>query len=409
MLFRFPTAISILLLFFVPIPGPAQDTDAELDKLLQAVESESMTDEELDKLLSDPKVSKAASLALELEEMQRRPKWSPVLTLEAGLGVKENVALSPVRPETSPLLRTLIDLIVLRDNSDGLEAFVYGSWEDFRYNDSEVDKEQTGLLMVEFKKEFESGWDLSWNGQYIYQNQVLDLSTDFAIPNTLRIEGNTFLTSAAARRYLPKRFWAEGRFELGRQDFISPLDDYWEYTPRFELAKWWKQNHVAMSYQFTDRPYDNRAEPDGNGLDILGTQLEYNVHRLELEWKQNWGTNDVWRSTTKVRREVSTDNGTGYFKFRRWRISEKVRYKRDKWTVTAEASWSPFVYPNQEAVLGLIERRKRTDWGFSLRLDRLINKYWRGYLAYDWEKSDSNQTSSTYSVNIVHAGLVFER
>lgn len=404
---------SLIFCLFSPLFGAvqlsAQDVDEELDRLLKAVESGDTSDEELNKLLADPKLSKVAEMALELDESRRLPKWSPVVTLEGGLGVKKNVALSPVRPETSALMRTLLDLIVIRDSSDGLESFIYGSWEDFRYHDSAVDKEQTGLLMTELKKEFESGWDLSWSGQYIYQNQVLDLSTDQAVPDTLRIEGNTFLTSATARRYLTGRYWAEGKFELGRQNFISPLDDYWEYSPRLELAKWWKQNHVALSYQFTDRPYDNRREPDFNGLDIVGTQLEFNVHRVQLEWKQEWGANQAWRATTRVRREISTDNGTGYFKFKRWRLGEKLRYKHEKWTVTADANWSFYYYPNQVAALGLAAKRRRTDWNFAFRVDRVLSKYWKGYLAYDWEKSDSNQNASSYSVNLVHAGVVFER
>ena len=377
-----PTAFVFCLVCaaFSVVPLTAQDIDAEFDKLLKAAESGDTSDAELDKLLADPEMSKAVERAIQLDESQQVPKWNPVITLEGGLGIKKNVALSPVRPETSPLMRSLLDLIVIRDNSDGLEAFFYGSWEDFRYSDSEVDKEQTGLLMAEFKKEFESGWDLSWNGQYIYQNQVLDLSTDQAVPDTLRIEGNTFLTSATARRYLTGRYWAEGKFELGRQNFISPLDDYWEYTPRIELAKWWKQNHVALSYAFTNRPYDTRREPDFNGLDTPGTQLEFNLHRIQLEWKQEWGKNQAWRATTRVRREISKDNGTGYFKFKRWRLGEKLRYKNDKWTVTADASWSFFYYPNQFATLRAVARRRRTDWNFTFRIDRMLSKYWKGYM-----------------------------
>jgi hypothetical protein len=392
------------------LPAAAQDTDAELDRLLKAVTEEGTSDEDLEKLLGTSDISAATILALELEKLKQRPKWTPVLTLEVGAGIKDNVSLSPVRPETSPLFRSLFDLIVIRDSTaDGLEAFFYGSWEDFRYSDSEVDKEQTGLLMAEFKKEFESGWDLSCSGQYIYQNQILDLSTDFALPQTLRIEGNTFLTSATARRYLPKKTWVEASMELGRQNFISPLDDYWEYTPRAEVAKWWGRNHVALSYQLNDRPYDNRTEADGTGANILGTQLEFNVHRIELEWLQNWGTNGTWRTTTKIRRELSFDNGAGFFKYRRWRIGEKIRYRKGKWTINGEFNWSAYQYPNQVAVFGFADRRKRSDWNLGLRINRQLNKYWAGYLAYDYEKADSNQASSSYDVNLVHAGLVFER
>jgi len=386
-----------------------QDADAELDQLLKAIGSGETSDAELEKLLADPKLSEAAQLALQLEAEPKTPKWNPVLTLEAGLGMKRNVALSPVRPESSPFLRSLLDLIVMRDDSDGLQAFIYGSWEDFRYNDSEVDKEQTGLLMAEVKKEYDSGWDLGWNGQYIYQNQVLDLSTDFAIPERVRIEGNTLLSSVTARRYLRGRFWAEGRFELGRQNFIAPLDDFWEYTPRFELAKWWKQNHVALSYQFSSRPYDNRNEPDGNGLNVPGTQLEFNVHRIELEWKQNWDAENTWRTTTRVRREISNDNGSGYFKYRRWRVAEKLRYRRGAWTVQGEGIWSFYHYPNQLAALGSPLNRRRIEWAFKVRVDRRIHRYWKGYLAFDWNRTDSNQAASSYTVSLIHAGLVFER
>ncbi|MGB0579183.1 MAG: hypothetical protein ACPGVU_05720 [Limisphaerales bacterium] len=378
----------------------AQEATADIDL-------DGMTDAELKALLEDPLAEELAAMLFK-EEERKIPKWSPVITLELGGGIKDNVALSPVRPEKSPLYRTLFDFIMVRDDSDDIEGLLYASWEDFRFTDSEVDKEQTGLLMGEYKKRYESGWDLGLTAQYIYQSQVLDLSTDQSIPFALNVQGHTYLGGLTARRYLTGRYWVDLRLEANRQDFAGPIDDYWDYSPRLELAKWWGKNHVALSYQFNDRPYDNRAEPDAIGGSIPGTELEFNVHRWQLEWKQNWGSNRVWRTTTRLRRELHFDNGSGFFKYRRWRVGEQIRYRKGDWTLRGQFDWSTYNYPNQTALAGLPLRRRRNDWTFKLRIDRQFNKHCTGYVSYDHEISDSNQFASSYRATVVHAGVVLE-
>jgi len=53
--------------------------------------------------------------------------------------------------------------------------------------------------------------------------------------------------------------------------------------------------------------------------------------------------------------------------------------------------------------------RDRLDWNFRCRVDREISRHWKGYIAFDHETSESNERNASYSVNFVHAGLVFER
>lgn len=406
----FGLAIAALLAFSAACPEiRAQSGESALDRLLKELETNDPTDSELEMLLNDPAFAEVAELAVELEETGPGPKWQPIVTLEVGGGYKDNILLSPLLPEGSLLTRSALDLIVLRDANDGLEAFVFGSWEQIRFEKSEADDEVTAILTADVKKETESGWDLSLNAQYIYTDQVVDLSDDPLLPISLRIQGHAASTTIRARRYLPKRYWAELGMEVSRSDFIPPLDDYWAYLPRAEVAKWWGQNHLAFSYVFMARPYDTREEADAIGFAVAGTGLQYDTHRLEFQWRQKWGKDSAWKTRTRLRRELRFDNGSGFYNSRGWRIDQKIRYRRGKWSVAGEVALSYKSYPNQFPIAPLQGVRDRLDWNFRCRVDREISRHWKGYIAFDHETSESNERNASYSVNFVHAGLVFER
>jgi hypothetical protein len=344
-----------------------------------------------------------------VKDVYKPPVWNTFVTYQLGGGFKDNIAISPLRPESSPVLRNLFDVTFMRLPTDGGQFFVLSSWDDVRYVTGEdVDKEQTGLVLAHYKRETESGWDISAAGQYVYQNQVLDLSSTLAIPQILKVEGNTFAGTTTFRRFMIGRWWAELELELSRQDFLAPLDDYWEFGPRVEVAKWWGKNEFALSYELQHRVYDNRGEPETDGFDRPGTGLEFLQHEIEWRWVQNWDANRTWRTTTKVRRELSKDNGAGFYSYRRWRVSEQIRYRKGDWDLGLEFGWSTYVYPGQVRAEGEEGRRQRNDWLVNLRAVRSWSSRWKSYLEYDYELSSSNLADTSYSANFVQAGVIFE-
>jgi hypothetical protein len=126
--------------------------------------------------------------------------WDAVFTLQSGAGWKDNVALSSLRREGSPLLRQLAEAIVFRVPVDGLEFNAYVSAEDTRYlARTVVDKEQHLLAHAQVKRAWGADWSTSLTGQYLYQNQVVDLSTSLATPTVLAVEGHSYAARVAVR------------------------------------------------------------------------------------------------------------------------------------------------------------------------------------------------------------------
>jgi hypothetical protein len=391
------TAMSLLAInSFSQSSQPA--TASDLDDLDLSVPGLDLTVPDLDLDLPD--------LA---EETFKKPIWTTFVSLQTGGGFNDNIAISPLRSESSPVFRNLLDLTLLRLPDDGGKFFVFSSWDDIRYVSGEdVDKEQTGIVLAQYKRETESGWDYTAAGQYIYQNLVLDLSSTLAIPQILKVEGNTFVGTTTFRRFMIGRWWTELELELSRQDFLAPLDDYWEVGPRVEIAKWWGKNEFALSYELQHRAYDNRGEPETDGFERPGAGLEFLQHEIEWRWVQNWDAARTWRTTTRVRRDLTKDNGAGFYSSRRWRVTEQIRYRKGAWDLGLEFGWSTFFFPGQVAAVGADERRKRNDILVNLRAVRSWNNRWKTYLEYDYELSSSNQADTSYRVNFVQAGVIFE-
>ncbi len=365
-----------------------------------------------DKTPADESALMSPAEAKELEQLLnfRIPIWETILTIQSGAGFRDNVALSTVQSSSSALINNLLDISIFRLPTNGWQFFVLGSFEDTRFLDrNPVDKEQIGLLAAVLKKEIPNGWEWESAAQYFYQNQVIDLSTSVQLPGTLKVEGHTLVGRTALTRHFDKPYSLRAELELDRQNFAAPIDDYWEAIPRLRLTRHYgRRNEANLSYQASHRPYDHRAETGSTGMDVVGTRLEFLLHRTELGWRHYWDTRQRWRTDLRISRDWNQDNGGGFFNYRRWRLSEQLAWRRDRWETSAEFVWFNYDYPLQPSGRPDGSPRRRNDYVASLRVDRSLTEKLKLYVKWDFEISDSNQPGGDYSATGGHAGLVFE-
>lgn len=336
--------------------------------------------------------------------------WGTVFTLQSSAGYKDNVSLSAVRPNGSPFVRNQAEALAWRLPLDGLEFNAFLSGEDTRFLASNVvDKEQNALAHVQLKKTWDEHWTTSLAGEYIYQNQVVDLSTSLATPTVLAVESHTYSMHFAVRRKFAERWWWELEPTLTRQDFNSPLDDYWEGGPKFSVGReYGHRSEAALSYELNQRPYDHHEQFNRAAAAIPGSELVFTQHRAQLIWKHHWDEQRHWRTTAKLSYETSNDNGPGYYDFRKWQVSGQVRRADAPWEVRLTGRFADYNYPHQPVALGDPRAIERTELNLSLHLERALTKRLKWFLDYDWERSLANQPMTGYAVNLVHSGLNIE-
>lgn len=336
--------------------------------------------------------------------------WDTVFTFQSSAGYKDNVSLSAVRPGGSAFVRNQLEAIVFRLPLDGWEFNAFVSGEDTRFLASRVvDMEQNALAHAQLKRTWSEQWSTSLSGQYLYQNQVVDLSTSLATPTVLAVESHTYSARFAVRRMFAERWWWELEPALTRQDFNSPLDDYWEGGPKFSVGReYGHRSEVAVSYELSHRPYDHREQFTRAAAAIPGSDLAFTQHRAQLTWKHHWDEQRHWRTTAKLGYESSHDNGTGYYDFRKWQFSQQLRWSAAPWEVSLTGRFADYTYPRQPVAPGDPRVIERTDLNLNLHVQRTLTKRVKWFLDYDFERSLANQPATGYAVNLVHSGLSVE-
>lgn len=349
-------------------------------------------------------------LDLSLPDLPTLSPWDTVFTLQSSAGYKDNVSLSAVRPTGSAFVRNQLEAMVFRLPLDGWEFNAFVSGEDTRFLTSEVvDREQNALAHAQLKRTWSEQWSSRLSGQYFYQNQVVDLSTSLATPTVLAVQSHTYSTHFAVRRMFAERWWWELEPTLTRQDFNSPLDDYWEGGPKLSLGRTYGQRSEAtVSYELNHRPYDHREQSTRAAAAIPGSALAFTQHRAQLTWKHHWDEPRRWRTTAKLSYESSHDNGPGYYDFRKWQVSQQVRWTAPPWEVSFTGRFADYQYPHQPVAPGSPRAIERMDFSLNLRLERTFTKRLKWFLDYDFERSLANQPATGYAVNFVHSGVSWD-
>jgi len=337
-------------------------------------------------------------------------RWEKVFTLQSGLGFKDNTALAPANPSGSGFFRNYAEFTLWRLPVDDWEFMTIASWDDLRYWNSPVtDKELMGFALAQGKRKLSGGWLVSATAQYIYQNQVMDVSADLATPAVLDVQGNTYTARIGLRRDFSSRIWFELEPGLTRQDFAGPLDDYWEGGTKLVLGRTYgKKSELAFTYEFNQRAYDSREQADNAGFTVPGSSLKFLQHKTQLVWRHDWDEHRRWRTTARAGYDISSDNGSSYFDYRKLYVSGQIRYRDDRWEVRVTGRISDFIYPHQTVGAIDLRQRHRTDVTANLRVERTLNKYLKIYAEYEFEQSLANQIATAYTVNQVHSGVIVE-
>jgi hypothetical protein len=356
--------------------------------------------------------------------------WTSSFSARAGAGYKDNVLLSSVHPEGSPFTASAIDFFVMRLPYDGTECSALLAADHRHYfSVPEADEELTVLASGQVRKSFGSGWALGGTAHYFFMNQVFDASVTEADGGTnqeanpiVLARGHTFGLRPATGRSLGRQSWLDLEFPVSCQLYDRDAEDdlvlydYWEYGPRLV----WRQEYgyrseFNLSYGINWRPYDDRPQVDAEGWEVPGTDLEFQWQRAEVLWRQVWDRHRNWRTTTRLGLDVNADNGSGYYDYHKYFVSEEVRLRTHGWELRVQGGVNWYRYAVQTAVSNDAastpedaENRQKTLLSATVRLERQLSSRWKLLVEYEYEQSLSNEDFDRYRVNTGSAGIEFE-
>jgi hypothetical protein len=343
-------------------------------------------------------------------DLPKIKNWDTSFNLTSGAGYRDNVLFGNLNQQDSAFLRLGAEATLWRLPANGWEFYAYFLFEHLQYFDSpDVEKEQTAMAVLNIKKHWTNGWHLSLSPQYLYQDQIVDLSYSFTDLATLRVRGHLFMPKAAIRRDLGKHYWLECEALLNRDVFEEPVDDFWENGTKLSLGRdYGKKSEIKVYSTYSRRSYDTRPVTDADGIAIPGHGLVFDLNQYYLEWQHYWDAKTRFRSTFKLGMEQNRDNASGYYDYNKYQTALQLCYKDKKWDIRPRIRIARYEYPVQMISNTTALLRKRSDLIASIRIERKLTKYVLAYAEYEYERSLSNQHASEYSVNTINTGLYWE-
>ena len=349
--------------------------------------------------------------AIEKELMEELSVWDSSTDLRLGGGYKENVTLSAFAEESSPFVSTGLDFIAIRVPlaEDGVEVMVFGALDNRRYLDAEaVDSEQSGLLNVSLEKSLAERWQLKTDFRVIYIDEMFDASLTEDDIGTVQVVGKQVSLAPALRWDLPANTWIEAEPEVLRQYFADPLDDYLEVGGRVSAGvDYGFQSELLLYAETVRRDYDTRSQRDEIGFYMPNTDLGYDRPEHGIEWTHYWDSKRRVRMRTRYSMLENEDSGSGYFDYRRERVSHGWRYRGDSWSVSATVRKATYEYELQRSA-DFLDLRQRADLSWDITVGYEYNDHLTFQLGYEQESINSNVPQDEYRYRIYTAGIDWE-
>ena len=338
------------------------------------------------------------------------PIWDHSLEVHVGLGYTDNVLLAAAARQSTPFTIAGLDAALFRAALDGPEVSLFISGEDRRFlGDVGVGKDETWIAFGRIQRHPRAGWGAGLSLQYLYQDQVFDVSATETNLLSVQLKGHGLKGTPSLTKDLWENYELRLEWPVARQFLAEPLDDYWENAPRLTFERTYgHRSTAALSYTFAQRLYDSRPQTDRAGAAILGTDLRLQRHEFELADRHYWDVARHWRSETKLGLELNSDNGSGYWDFLRYRVSHQLRYTGPQWNLQASARLNYYRYDVQPADPPSSDHREVVSISMTLRGEKDLTKSAKGFLEISDEQNNSNRTANEYRALTVSGGLNWE-
>ncbi len=340
--------------------------------------------------------------------------WDEQLTVESGLGYKDNVLLSAFNPHGSAFCINGLDLMVMRLPMDGWKIVVAVVGDDIRYwHNVGADREDLFVGSLQIERELSHGWQAGLEARGLYEDQVLDITTSQGTPTTALVEGYGLTAQPSVRKELIAGWWLKLEVPVTRWLLAAPLDDFWEFGPVVTAGHdFGRRADVTVSYGATDQIHDEWLAVDAFGVQPLPQHLEIFQQQMELAWHQYWDAHRRWHSGSRLIFADRKDNGSGYFNYYEYQAIEDLSWQTDDWQIKGSAQIAYEDYPIQSTAPNNHSSQTlyRNLWSLSLETERRIFKGLKGFAKCEYQRAISNEAGGAgdYHAATVTGGLRYE-
>lgn len=355
---------------------------------------------------SDAEDAETAALLRELEKLALPAIWSTTASLRVGGGYRDNVQLSSVRPVAAGFLSAGGDFTLSRAPVDGTGLTLFGTGDYTLFVEApQADSETLVMLQAELQHTLDAAWAVGWRAQYVFLDQVFDVSATEADLATVTARGHRVAGMPSVTRALGRGWALTAEAEGSGQWFAAPLDDYYALAPAATLTyALGRRGEVASTYRYDRRWYAERPPLAAEGSALPG-RLQFESHEADLRARVYWDSARHWSSRFRVGALLNRDNGGGYFDYTRYSASLQVRWRAAGWSALAELRGLRYQYDTRRVRGPETVQRRKEDWGLRLRAERELSRHWTLFAQWEREGSDDRLPSADYTAQTVWIGL----
>jgi len=338
------------------------------------------------------------------------PLWDRAISVRSGFGCRDNILLSHSRPEAGAFFSAGLEASAFRLAEDGSHlSFLLTADNNHYFSASQVNDESLALAQVQFRKPFATEWQAQFPLEYFYQNQIVDVSATEVDLRTIEVEAHNVQFTPSLRRNVGTASWLELSAPVARRIYLDPLDSFWEGGPKLTFGRsYGRKSEWTIGYSFLERAYDSRTQTTSTSANVNGTTLEFRQHKFEIASAHFWDEARRWRSLTKFSYRLNADNGSGYFDYGRWQVSEQIRFRAKNWELLGEIRLGHYQFDTQTVSDTDSSKRHLSELIWHVRAERQFHKHLTRYADFEQEHAFSNQPIERYRVNTVSGGVIVE-
>jgi hypothetical protein len=349
--------------------------------------------------------TRAADIAAFLAAL---PTWSTSTGLRASYGYNDNLLLSAAGEERSAFVRGTADLLLLRIPTGRFDYSFFAQAERTRYISGESTDHDAKVWI-----QSEPGYRLSEALKFAvpvtgyYYDQVFDVSATEVERDIAEIKVKGIMAGPTVRWDFHPSWWVEAQTVMQRKRYEDGANDgrIGEGGVRlgWVLGRWLE---VRASVGRRWRDFDHRAKYNSAGFELADTELKISEREGELRFDISWDEAGQWETSTRVSLLHYRDNGSGYFNYREQRVTQDVEWEGDVWSLRLSGSASRLDFGVQKAALGIDPpARLKDEFSGGVQVERTLTERWTIFGGYTWERSRSNDTMASYTMNEGLLGL----
>ncbi len=393
-----PTISALIILVVFGAHG--QTVDEALDELIE----EELKGELGEDILSDGELAEILGEDF-MAELSTKPGWDVDLKVRTGLGHGDNVLYGAFEQVGSGYLFGALDGLIYRLPEPGqANAYIYFYGEHLSYFE-DVDDGRLYITQGQVTQGWKENRNIGLMGTHIFYDQVFDASADLDTLDTFGVSAHQFEVSPHVEVYFNDGSVFKLEAVFGGTRYEDSYEDSNNSGGRLTFRREFSEvSSLEAIYTNDHRNYREKSPRDADGYAMDGL-LQFRIQQGALNWRRNASSPTGWNFLSSAKYLLQEDNGSGYYDYRRFRISQSAARLTEDWETKLVAAYSRYDYVVRPAETGGTEFLYREGMELTLNLKRTLNDRAKLFFDGQFEHNHSNSLENVYDATRVVLGI----